>query len=769
MTTCTTAQEQQNEVIVASNDQATPGTLDLVPVSPFDALTESHQTERCSFHTPEDAAHAYAAAGLSVIPVKQDKSPAVSTWIEYKSSKPSGDTINDWYASGAPGVGIICGIVSGNLECLDIDEKYNLDSTSLLDRLTSLVDTQLSGLLPRLVHETSVNGGHHFVYRCKTIDGSKELARRVPTELELRDSPKLKSKVLIETRGEGAYFAAYPTPGYNLVSGSFTHIPEISELERSILLECARSLNQFTQEEKAVNGYPKKRNVSVVRPGDDFNLRGDISPVLREAGWQHVYSVGQTEYWRRPGKLDGISASFNNHPNMFYVFTSNADPLEPLTWYTKFALLSVLKYKGDFVAAAKDLAEKGYGETAVAAAESFLNRFYEFRFNKVTGRVEYKPKENQNFLRLGEYDLNSLYRKLSYAHIDIGIGNLASLLASDFAAPFDPFVEYYQSLPPWDQKTDYIAQLADSVQLKRPQERETWHEYLKKWLVAAVGCAIDPKVNNQTCLTLVGPQGYYKSTWLNRLLPDRLSGYLHMGTIDPTNKDTMIHLSECFLINLDELETLNKHELGSLKSIMTMNENRIRRPYAHFADQMIRRASFVGSINKNSFLADETGSRRFLVFEIETVNTAHGIDMNKVHAQAYYLFRAGFRYWFDRNETAAVNTRNREYSIQTTEDELVAQYCTPGPATGNTAEWYTATEVAEKIALQASYSLNKTSARDFGVALTKAGYPKRKLDGVTRYSVSITPSFNYHPTGIGVGSGARSGVGGPIFAENSSF
>lgn len=769
MTTCTTTPEQPSNPIVATNNQTPSGLLDSIPVSHVERMADTHPTLECSHQTTEAAALAYAAAGLSVIPVKSDKSPAVSTWKDYKSSKPSDDTIREWYASGSPGIGIICGTVSGNLECLDIDEKYNLDSTPLLDRLALLVDTQISGLLSRLVHETSVNGGHHFVYRCKSIDGSKELARRMPTELELKESPKLKSKVLIETRGEGAYFASYPTSGYKLVSGSFTNIPEISEHERSLLLECARSLNQLTQEEKTVTGYPKKRTASVVRPGDDFNLRGDISTVLKEAGWKYVYTVGQTQYWRRPAKSDGISASFNNHPNMFYVFTSNGSPLEAFTWYTKFAVLALLKCGGDFTAAAKDLAEQRYGETDISAAESFLNQSYEFRFNKVTGRVEYKAKGEPAFRRLEEYDLNSLYRKLSYSHIDIGISILASLLSSDYAEPFDPFVEYYRNLPPWDQKTDYIAQLANSVQLKRPQETATWHEYLKKWLVAAVGCAIDPKVNNQTCLTLVGPQGYYKSTWLNRLLPDRLSGYLHMGTIDPTNKDTMIHLSECFLINLDELETLNKHELGSLKSIMTMNENRIRRPYAHFADQMIRRASFVGSINKNSFLADETGSRRFLVFEIETVNTNHGIDMDRVHAQAYSLFKSGFRYWFDRNETATVNERNREFAVQTTEDELVAQYCTPGSTTGAGVEWYTATEVAEKIALQASYSLNKTSARDFGVALTKAGYPKRKLDGINRYSVSLTPSFNYHPTGIGVGSGVRSGVAGPIFAESSSF
>ena len=83
----------------------------------------------------------------------------------------------------------------------------------LLDQLTSLVDLQASGLISRLVHETSMNGGHHLVYRCKTIEGSRKLARRPATEQELLHNPKDKSRVLLETRGTGGYFVSYPSHG----------------------------------------------------------------------------------------------------------------------------------------------------------------------------------------------------------------------------------------------------------------------------------------------------------------------------------------------------------------------------------------------------------------------------------------------------------------------------------------------------------------------------------------------------------------------------
>ena len=320
--------------------------------------------------------------------------------------------------------------------------------------LSPLVETQASGLLTRLVHETSVNGGHHLVYRCSAISGSLNLARREPTANELKAKPKLKSMVLIETRGEGAYFACYPTTGYSLVSGSFESIPEITPDERNIIHSCARSLNRYTKEEQTVTGRPKKSSPSVSRPGDDFDQRGDIAEVLTDAGWSLARKQGQTEYWRRPGKKDGISATFNHYPNLFYVFTSNADPLEDGHWYTKFGLLVQLKHNGDARAAAAELAAQGYGQTVVAKAESFLRDRYMFRFNIVTGRVEYASKGSA-FGTLEDFDLNSIHRKMQAHHIPMGRDSLASLLQSDFSERVDPFVKYYESLPGWERCRSY--------------------------------------------------------------------------------------------------------------------------------------------------------------------------------------------------------------------------------------------------------------------------------------------------------------------------
>ncbi len=90
-----------------------------------------------------------------------------------------------------------------------------------------------------------MNGVHYLVYRYQTIEGNRKLARRPATEQELLANPKDKSRVLIETRGTGGYFVSYPSQGYQLIAGSMEAIPEITEEERKILLECAVALNQL--------------------------------------------------------------------------------------------------------------------------------------------------------------------------------------------------------------------------------------------------------------------------------------------------------------------------------------------------------------------------------------------------------------------------------------------------------------------------------------------------------------------------------------------
>ncbi len=96
------------------------------------------------------------------------------------------------------------------------------------------------------------------------------------------------------------------------------------------------------------------------RPGDDFNQRGEIEPILDAHGWQRIGESGGNQLWRRPGKTTGNhSATFDGRT--FYVFSSAAPPFEANQGYSLFAVYAMLEHDGDYAAASASLAENGYG------------------------------------------------------------------------------------------------------------------------------------------------------------------------------------------------------------------------------------------------------------------------------------------------------------------------------------------------------------------------------------------------------------------------
>ncbi len=316
-----------------------------------------------------DAALSYHAAGLSVLPAKRaDKRPALSNWKSFQSALPPADQVGVWFQN-AEAMCIVTGAVSGNLEMLDFDQ-----AGECFDAWCERVCEMDSALLDRLVIESSPSGGRHVVYRCTAaIDGNMKLAQRkhlvdsaasaefcgkryIPRkEQDGRHSVVL---TLIETRGEGGLFLCAPSPGYALMHGSFTQFVVVTPEEREILLEAARSLNEHMPTAE----IPKYATINsgARRPGDDFNQRGDVPDLLSKHGWTCVKS-GENEYWRRPGKNRGWSATLKD--SVLYVFTSSAAPFEPNKAYAPFSIYALLEHDGDYARAAAELANAGFGQS----------------------------------------------------------------------------------------------------------------------------------------------------------------------------------------------------------------------------------------------------------------------------------------------------------------------------------------------------------------------------------------------------------------------
>lgn len=333
-------------------------------------------------------AEQYVAAGLSVLPITNDKLPFTpllpevngrKTWKPFQSTIADQTTLQHWFANGhnVPKVAIICGAVSGGLEMIDVDMKADPDKR-VWDDYVQIVEALQANLLEKLVIETTVSGGYHVIYRCEgAIPGNVKLARSATGEC------------LLETRGEGGYFVCAPSQGYELTQGSFSAIPIITEAEREILISAAISLNRHVHRNDAEAEREKKAQFAGKEavqhrgesPFDEYNRRGDALALLRSHGWTEVFHRDGAVYLRRPGKDRGISASYghirneNGAPYLYCFSTSTVFDAQKI--YLPYAVYAVLERGGDFKSAAKTLLTQGYGKLKSQYKEQYSPKVQE--------------------------------------------------------------------------------------------------------------------------------------------------------------------------------------------------------------------------------------------------------------------------------------------------------------------------------------------------------------------------------------------------------
>ena len=363
--------------------------------------------------------------------------------------------------------------------------------------------------------------------------------------------------------------------------------------------------------------------------------------------------------------------------------------------------------------------------------EMFLNNRYNFRYNTVLGKLEFKTLKAHKWKPMTDFSENSILREILKAKVKCSINSLRNLLHSDYCQIYDPFVDYFNTLPENEEETDYITLLADTITTTK---QELWRTCFKKWFVAMVACVLDEKQVNQTVIVFSGKQGLGKTTWIEKLMPKPLKEYIFSGTINPGNKDTLIHLAECMLINLDELENLNRTEIGTLKEIITKTHIRMRKAYGHNNENMPRRASFAGSVNTAQFLNDTTGSRRFLCFEVEHIEYTHVIDINKVYSQALKLHKEGFRHWFNQEEIKDINANNEQYQLRSPEEELLLTWFKVVDKE-NANAYLNTTQIAVKLAERAKLNITDGTVHKLGKALKKHDYLRLKRNGSYVYAL----------------------------------
>ena len=204
---------------------------------------------------------------------------------------------------------------------------------------------------------------------------------------------------------------------------------------------------------------------------------------------------------------------------------------------------------------------------------------------------------------------------------------------------------------------------------------EPIHQVLiKRFLIGAVARAIAPGCKHDCALILQGPQGYFKSTFFKVLASEP---WFDDSLGSASDKDEKLKLHRSWMIEWAELETAFKRkDVSQIKALMSSSVDILRPPYGRGIESLKRPSVIVGTTNKDQFLADPTGNRRFWVVPITQSLDLSQLrkERDQIWAAAVALYQAGEQWWLTKEENQAVDIDRAQYESEDAWLEPISDY-----------------------------------------------------------------------------------------------
>lgn len=583
---------------------------------------------------------------FSIVPLS-GKAPIWKNWTKHCSERPVFSKIENHKGNFG-----ICGGFEG-IEFVDIDNDL-LTADELYLFISDNFD--LAGFP---VTKTQ-SGGYHIYFKCDNPKSNLKLAFSnyiVPkSDIYIKNNKnhcKLPGKkernvkadgsvnvTLIETRGQGGQVVFYD----NFIQGSIDNVPKISDEKRDELFDICISQNEVSEKEEKkpnkvkANGYSESPLDLYIN--DPSTVNETINLLLAE-GWTTRNNI----YWWRPGKdfRQSPSATFGKVGiNKFYNFSSNGEPFPERESVSMVGVRAILKHNNNYSACAKELAQhynilpkqksndsnsevdnssddKPVKLSAIAIKWKVLEKIIKewklkFRYNELTNVIDLAKNNSKKYERPGliytdivaEMEINRKIKSIGKSKIEDMIST------SRICNIYNPITDFFKSLPKWD-GVDYFIELKKYIILDKTEDSEFFFTMFRKQLTRAVKCAGIAKYINRFVFILHGPQEIGKSEFLKWLIPNQ--DLYYDEPIRPDDKDSILALSRYLLINLEELDGLNKKDVAKLKAFISKGTITKRVSYGKHDEKFNRISSLFGSSNRDDLLADEHNSR-WLIFKV---------------------------------------------------------------------------------------------------------------------------------------------------------
>lgn len=256
--------------------------------------------------------------------------------------------------------------------------------------------------------------------------------------------------------------------------------------------------------------------------------------------------------------------------------------------------------------------------------------------------------------------------------------------------------------------------------------------FLRRWMIGAVAKVFQQAQN--VMLVLEGPQDIGKSYFVRWLCPPSLSAYFVEGAIDTQDKDTWDRLAGRWIWEVGELgATTRKADREALKDFITRQEVTIRKAYGRHDITRPALASLIGTINEegSGFLNDPTGSRRFAIVSLATVDRGYSsLCVDDLWAEAFTAYQAGEPWRLTDSERAVQSNINDEYEVDAPIEAMLRRYYDINPDGTN---WISGIEIVQELEICGLKDNQRASLMELARIMRRAGIERQRIKRVWSY------------------------------------
>ena len=359
-------------------------------------------------------------------------------------------------------------------------------------------------------------------------------------------------------------------------------------------------------------------------------------------------------------------------------------------------------------------------ERIARKVQEFFERRYELRFNEMKRIEEFRPKGHDYWpwQPLTDRDL----RRIAHEEmIDAGAAwsiDIELYVRSSIIKNYNPIHEFLAGCGNWDQKHDYIGEMARRV----PNDYPDWEPFFHRWFLGMVAQWIGKSrdFGNSVVPMLIGKQATHKSTFCKLLIPMGLREY-YIDDIKLDNAEQVERmLGRMALVNIDEYNAKTDREQAKIKRILTERDVQVRRMRSDQYVMTPRMASFIATTNERQPLNDPTGSRRYLCVEVTgIIDTDTRINYQQLYAQAVWELKHDHPYYFTKAEENRIAEHNMKYQNMSTAEILLNTYFEP--AERNKDNFMRAIDILDELKSHVT-GTDRPNIKQLTIALKAAGF-----------------------------------------------